>query len=107
VTNYHEHATREADQKFFEKARKISPAFPDIETVLERRRCAQEALAARILMGLAVIFGIATPFAEQRGFMLLAAFACFTGFVITCFVAGNRQFKRNGNSGGHPDDYQW
>ena len=98
MTNYHEHASREADQAFFEQARKRSPVFPDIETVLEKRRCAQEALAARILIGLSVIFGVAAPFAEKPGIMLLAAGGCFTGFVITCFVAGNRQFKR---SGGH------
>lgn len=110
MTNYHKHATlsdgtdisrmtrdeidsrrSEADREFFARARKRSPQFPDIATGLERQRQKKEDLAARILIALAGLFLLGAPLADHPGGMLMAAGACFVGFVVTCFVARSRR----------------
>lgn len=89
-----------ADQAFLEAARKRSPKFPDLDALLEKRRCAREALAARTLMATfaaGVIYGIG-----WNNFGWVVAGFSLVGFTITCFVAGNRQYKRSGgDSAGH------
>lgn len=86
----------DADKEFFERNRKLSPKFPDPSTALLRLQMKREALAARIMMGGAVFFGLCTPFAEKPLFMGAASLAFVFGFVVTCFVAGSRSHQRAG-----------
>lgn len=84
-----------ADRSFFEQSRKLSPKFPSAIDAIERRRRRQENVAARILLGLTLAFGIGAPFAEHPGFMAGAAGACLFGFGVICFTAGSRAHKRS------------
>jgi len=88
---------RTADEKFFAEARRRSPKFPDISEVLARRQRQRETIAARVLLFVTVVGLISTPFSENWSFDLIAAAFGFVGFVITCFVSGNRAWKRNGS----------
>lgn len=78
--------------------RKLSPKFPDLDEAHERRQKKHEQIIARILLGLCLAFGIASPFAVHPWWLAASATACFVGFVITCYVAGSRQTRRYGNS---------
>lgn len=89
-------AVSEADQEFFARNRKLSPVFPDVGTVLLRRQMHREKIAARILLVLGLIFMVAIPFADHPVFMALGSGFFFLGFVLTCIVAGNRAYERNG-----------
>jgi hypothetical protein len=85
-----------ADQEFFEKARKRSPVFPNVAEILERRRRAQEAFVARFFL---YCMFVATPLIAifyDLGFAGVVGGFSLVGFIATCFVAGNRQFVRNG-----------
>lgn len=73
--------------------RKLSPKFPPIADALERRQRFREAFVARaqLLTGAA---GLIYSHWDSFGYVI-AGFG-FVGFVITCFVAGNRQYVRSG-----------
>lgn len=82
------------DQAFLEKARVRSPRFPDVATMLERRKRIREKLAARIMLGLTAALGIAAPFAEHPGALAGFAVASFISFVIICWCAGSRHDRK-------------
>lgn len=88
MTNY-----TDADQKFFEQARKRSPVYPSADEQWRKLQRSREVIAARTLILLAIAFLLGAPFAEHKDFMTLAGLACFLGFAITCFVAGNRAYN--------------
>jgi hypothetical protein len=76
-----------------------SPKFPTVNEATERRQQLRETIATRTLLVMAALFGAATPFAGRPFFVGLASGACLIGFVIMCFVAGNR-WKHGGNGNG-------
>jgi len=76
--------------------RKLSPRFPTIAEATERRTALRETIIARTLLGLTV-GGLIYSVWDRSGFGL--AGASFVGFVITCFVAGNRRHGRSGGGG--------
>ncbi len=92
-------ATDKLDLELAAKRLHQSPQFPSLDEALERQRQKREALAARVLLALTLVFGIATPFAEHPGFMLLGACVFAVGFVITCFTAGSRHVTGGEHSG--------
>jgi hypothetical protein len=78
--------------------RKLSPKFPSIVEALERRQRLRETVAARSLLAFTVV-GLVYGFGWGEGFGFIIAGFSFFGFLTTCFVAGNRLYKRNGESG--------
>jgi membrane protein YdbS with pleckstrin-like domain len=84
-----------ADQEFFEQARKLSPKFPDVATQLERRRCQREAIVARVFLAMMFASLVLAIFTDDTVWNLIDAAVFLVGFIITCFVSGNRQYKRS------------
>lgn len=91
-----EQRKRNADQKFFAEARKRSPVFFDVNTVLERRRIERERIAARVMLALTVAALFGAPFADHPTFMLCSAVVCFIGFAIICFTSASRAWRQHG-----------
>src|ERR1035437_555374 len=63
----------------------------------ERRRNLRETIVARGLLGITIAFGIGSLFAEHPRVVVLAACASFVSFIAVCFVAGNRQYRKEGS----------
>jgi hypothetical protein len=77
--------------------RKLSPIFPTILDARERRARFHETVAARGSLALSVVFSVWAFFADAwLGPTALAA-ACFASFVIMCFIAGNRKYRKEGS----------
>ncbi len=74
-----------------------SPVFPSIAEALEKRQRLRETIAARTMLVLTVA-GLVYTYWDSFGWVI-AGFN-FLGFVITCFVAGNRHHVRT-NGGRH------
>jgi hypothetical protein len=95
-------AQQRADLAFLDKARTRSPKYPTLDEALRRRQMRREALAARVLLGL-VPLGIIGSIWNSIGW-IIAGFA-FLGFVLTCFIAGDRvphNGSRHGSIHGQP-----
>jgi hypothetical protein len=94
---------READQKFFEEKRKLSPKFPSIEFALdqrdENRKRFFETVVARTFLYLSAAAFVIAPFSKDWKWYLGDAAGLFVMFIVVCFIAGNRQFRRNGGDG--------
>ena len=76
-----------------------SPALsaPYGSALRERRRNLRETIVARGLLGITLAFGIGSLFAEHPRIVVLAACASFVSFIAVCFVAGNRQYRKEGS----------
>jgi hypothetical protein len=73
--------------------RKLSPKFPSIAEAQERRRKLHEAVAARTLLAMLPL-GVIVSVWNSFGWAM--AGVGVAGFIVTCFVAGNRQCTRSG-----------
>lgn len=71
------------------RQRKLSPIFPDIASVLARRRRRRETFAARFLLA-CVPAGILYGVFGHDAFGFIAAGAAFVNFAILCLVSGSR-----------------
>lgn len=87
----------DSDREFLSQSRSRSPKYPDAGEALARLQRQRETIAARVLLGGAAIFAVCALLAADWRFHALASGLCFTGFVITCLVSGNRSWKRSGS----------
>lgn len=79
--------------------RRLSPIFPTIIEASERRARLHESVVARGSFALFATFtgwAFFTDDGFRLGLMALAA-ASLASFIITCFVAGNRQYRKQGS----------
>lgn len=84
-----------ADEKFFERNRKLSPAFPDILTACERRQRDRENFTARFLLWFIAPAGLLTLIWSSFGWAVFGF--GIVGFIVTCFVASSRAHRRAGS----------
>jgi hypothetical protein len=68
--------------------------FPTIADALEARQKLRETIAARVLLA-GVPIGVAYSLWSGDNFGYISAGINFVGLIITCFIAGNRQYIRN------------
>jgi hypothetical protein len=79
--------------------RKLSPIFPTIADARERRARLHETITGRGSLALFATFtgwAFFTDDGFRLGLVALAA-ASLASFIITCFVAGNRQYRKCGS----------
>jgi hypothetical protein len=91
--------SRKTVEQIVAAKRRLSPMFPTTIEADERRAQLHETVVGRGSLALSSIFGIWAFFSDdglRLGLAALAA-ACFASFIITCFVAGNRQYRKCGS----------
>lgn len=79
---------RSAEEQWKAETRKRSPKFPDVNEILRRRQRQRETITARSLLVLTALSLSSAPWVGSSA-LIIAGF-CFTGFAITCLVAGGR-----------------
>ena len=88
--------SRKTVEQIVAAKRRLSPMFPTTIEADERRARLHEAVVARGSLTLFVGFSVWAIYSSSLGLAALAA-ACFASFIITCFVAGNRQYRKHGS----------